>query len=277
VKRRAAVLLTVLLCAAFFAPAARADMGPKPSLGIVCRNAPPGEAYIDLLVETQPKNNQIDPTGYNQTMLAAMRAHETDGWQLARITGTAIPIFGDIRCEVKDGEATVKFSYVGIPDRFKVIAATEDGRVTVSNVVERHAFASVVYFDYATGRAMEKSPVFQLAAQFLLLLGLTLLIEGVILPLFGFDLRRNWKPFLAVNAGTQLTLNLIVAIVNLRGGMLNAFLVYLLFELVILTAEAILYAKFLKQHSRMRRVTYAIVANTASFAAGVILMLRFKF
>ena len=62
------------------------------------------------------------------------------------------------------------FSYIGVPDRFKIIIVTADGETIVSeNIVKRKAFNSRVYFDYNTKKLWEDSIVLAYIKQFLLL------------------------------------------------------------------------------------------------------------
>ncbi len=53
------------------------------------------------------------------------------------------------------------FSYIGVPDRFKIIIVTADGETIVSeNIVKRKAFNSRVYFDYNTKKNCGKIQLF---------------------------------------------------------------------------------------------------------------------
>ena len=89
----------------------------------------------------------------------------------------------------------------------------------------------------------------------------TLLIEGIILLLFRFSLRKNWAPFIVVNTVTQVALYAFIIFISMD---------YRPFEIVIAAAEALLYAKLLKEHSVARRIAYALTANTASFVSGLL-------
>ena len=54
-------------------------------------------------------------------------------------------------------------------------------------------------------------------------------------------------------------------------GIMLAILAYAAFEWVILISESILFSKYLKQHSKKRRILYAITANIISFMAGLMI------
>jgi len=76
-----------------------------------------------------------------------------------------------------------------------------------------------------------------------------LIVEGLVLLLFRFDMERDGVPFLAINIFTQAFLSLLLAAVLYSRGRVEAVLAYLLLELIILIAEVYLYANFLEQHS----------------------------
>jgi len=89
----------------------------------------------------------------------------------------------------------------------------------------------------------------------------TLVVEGIILLLFGFGIRKNIVAFVLVNVATQIMLYAYIICVSED---------YRLFEIAIAIVEASLYARLLKEHSVLRRIAYAITANAASFAVGLV-------
>ncbi|HHV28348.1 hypothetical protein [Acetivibrio mesophilus] len=270
-------LLIIILLMIFLPLTASADIGPKPSLHIIAENMPDGVCYLDLLVNytlEHGRPNISDEAKYDPKMLDILKKYNVDGWRPAMVTGTRVPMFGDIICDVKDGKCTMNFTYVGVPDEFKIIVVTADGRTVVSNVVNRKAFDSTVNFDFMTGEAAEHSAILSYFLQFLFTCSGTLVIEGIVLLLFRFNLKRNYKPFVAINVFTQILLGLAIFTMMYREGIMAALWVYVPFELIILMIEACLFVKFLKQHSETRRVLFAVVANIVSFAVGIALMLN---
>ena len=283
----------MLLPALVFPLPAGADTGPKPSVEIKCANLPGSEVYIDLLIDSPPVDDGFtfgkmrqgfEPDKYyDKDKLNKLRNYYEDGWRPALVTGTSAPLWGELRCKVlPDGGVGSRFDYFGVPDRFKIIMAADDGSLTVSNVIERKAINCVVNLDFSKRTAQgggnyniavsENNPAVQTAKQFAFTLSSTFIIEGLLLLLFGFSFKLNWKPFIFVNLGTQLVLNLLVAYANFASGTALALLAYLVSEIVILIVETILFIFLLKQHSRWRRALYAVVANIASFIAGFLLL-----
>ncbi len=95
---------------------------------------------------------------------------------------------------------------------------------------------------------------------------LTLAIESVIFFLFGFRDKKSWIVFLLMNLLTQGILNLV-----LNGA--PPFKSYLIFNLVfmefwVFLAEIIGVLIFMKEHGKLRRVFYALAANSASLVLG---------
>ena len=276
-KQKAAPLartvLPLLLCILFLIPAAHADLGPKPELTITVVNAPEGELYLDLLVQETPAEyswfSEEDEAKCDPVILQSLRSLEGDGWVLAYSTGASgsAPVFGDLHPR-EDG--TWFFFYVGLPETFRLAAATADEAKVVDQPYTRQ-FASHIVYDWAANTVRDATPSsLRFLARLAATLVPTLVIEGIIFCLFGFRKARSWAIFLAVNVVTQLGLHLVMGAEAARSGwyFLSYFFTLLIPELVIWAAEAAAYAALLKEHSRGRRVGCAILANAASFAAG---------
>ncbi len=267
----ARVFPVLLLCLLCLIPAARADIGPKPEVTITVVNAPEGTLYLDLLTQGEPtdhpypnSNGERDPA-----ILESLRSLEGDGWVLAYTTGAArnAPVFGDVRPR-EDG--TWRFSYIGLPETFRVAAATADEAKAVDAPYTRDFVGNIVY-DWQTNTVREATPPpLRFFARLAATLIPTLVIEGAILWLFGFREKRSWLVFLAVNAVTQVGLHLAVGSMLAEAGwhFLNYSLTILIPELVIWAAEAAAYALLLRERTRARRIGYALAANIASFVLG---------
>lgn len=278
--KKGSFVITLILSIILLMPsAASADVGPKPSLEIIVINAPSGEYYLDLLIDYDGDHLYSyikKETIAFPEMLETLNNYRVDGWRPALVTGTRVPLNGKLVGE-KNGDTMLhRFSYVGVPDKFKVIVVTADQHVTVShNVVIRKAFNSTVYFNYETGELTESPFTWAYLKQFLATCSATLLIEGLILILFRFSLKANWKPLLGVNILTQILLTIVIFRTMYSSGSFAAFLLYIPFEIVILVIESFLFTKFLTQHSSRRRKLFVITANLASFALGICVMIYY--
>jgi hypothetical protein len=269
------LFLSLFICYVISPIPTKADMGPKPTLTIVAKNMPQATCYLDLLIRDASEN--IEPNinhtqEYNAQLLNSLQQYNVDGWHAAMASGTSVPLFGDILCDTTNRECSLTFTYMGVPDQFKIIVVSADSQTVVSNIVDRKAFNSTVTFDYKTGEASEQSPKLSYFLQLISTCSATLIIEGLLLLMFSFSLNLNWKPFVLINILTQILLTLVISSAMYFGGILLALVLYIPFELVIFIIEAVLFAYLLKQHSKTRRVIYSLTANVVSFIAGFILM-----
>lgn len=181
---------------------------------------------------------------------------------------------GQAITEESAGEEGIhRFRGYDMPRQFRVRIETESGETWESEVLAREALQVGVRVDWAA-RTAKVPPVWgAYALQFMSTLLPTLVIEGLILLLFGYDWRKNWKPFLLVNLVTQGALAAYLSYYVTRSGLSSysaiIFSVILIpAEVVILIVEALAYRRFLRGRSKGRAVGYAAAANLASYAAG---------
>lgn len=101
---------------------------------------------------------------------------------------------------------------------------------------------------------------------------LTLLVEGLIFLAFGFRHKRSWIVFFVVNLITQGWLNYIINSGAFGSGywVLGLYLA----EFVIFIAESIAFPVATKEKKRWVCVLYALTANAASLAVGMLLINR---
>jgi hypothetical protein len=177
-------LITFLIINLLFPFRTYADIGPKPSIKLIVLNPPNDEYYLDLLINYETKHSYInidEEDGYDENMVRILENYNEDGWRPALVTGTNVPLFGKLTGE-KEGDTMVHmFRYLGTPERFKVILVEKSGKVTVSeNIIERKAFESTVYYDYATNRMWETSATLSYIKQFTITFTATLIVEGIL-------------------------------------------------------------------------------------------------
>ena len=150
---------------------------------------------------------------------------------------------------------------------------TESGKVAVSETQKRETLQSSITYDYETGKiTLPEKTTGSILNQFLTTLILTLVIEGVVLVLFGFSFKKNWKVFLVANLITHAVLTFaVIAALNARGSEL-AFFIQFPVEIGIIIAETLIYIRWLTGRSTGRRCAYGIVANLASWGIGFLLV-----
>lgn len=175
---------------------------------------------------------------------------------------------------------THHFSYVSVPDDFRLIISTADG-VLVSPAMHRSFLQESYTYDLSgvtlpgagnvlvdAGTLTKESQALSLVRQFAVTLLCTLLIEGILALLFRIDLRRNWKLLLLANVCTQLVLTTLLTLMMVYTGTLLVYLAFFPLELLILITEALCYRKWLMGIPPMWGMVYGITANIASAAAG---------
>jgi len=298
-KNRIVLSLVAVLIIIFACPlAAYADTGPSPSLKITIKNPPPERYCFDLLIKVEDISDERKDRLARKTddrMIQGLYEYTDEGWYPAINGGFyyngIYRLFGN-----GEGEAYQSDIIIRSPDEFKIIIVTESGEILVSNLITKKNFFSEVVFNAQTGRASENRG--NGFAHYPLTLMVTLVIEGLILLLFRFRLRDNWKPFLLVNIGTQGLLYITVWGATLAFGYFYPIIAYHFAELAIIAIERSIYLRTLKWRNderaasfkistnsegearyvsqRERRITaYAIVANLASWLIGWFLLYEF--
>ncbi len=99
---------------------------------------------------------------------------------------------------------------------------------------------------------------------------LTLIIESFIFFLFGYREKRSWIVFLVMNLITQGWLN-----ISLNGGSpLAIYVIYklIIMEFLIFIVEIIAVLAALKEHGKVRRIAYVLIANLLSLILGCLLI-----
>ena len=141
----ARVFFVLPLCLLCLISAARADIGPKPEVTITVVNAPEGELYLDLLAQGEPTDSPYNSTAEcDPALLDRLRSLEGEGWVLAYTTGLArnAPVFGDVRPQEN---GTWRFSYIGLPETFRIAAATADEARAAQLPYTRDFVGNIVY------------------------------------------------------------------------------------------------------------------------------------
>lgn len=271
--------LALVLTALLTIPAL-ADSGPKPLLAVRVEHGPEGLYYLDLLAEGEPKPEHLDycldwnygeekQAALDAELLQALRSAVPDGWAACLSQGgRGIPINGKLTGE--SGLHT--FSYMGVPETYRVILVTKSGERWVSEPMTRHALQGSATVDWAEKTVSAPPAWMGYVLQFFATFVPTILIEGLLLLLFGYRWRDAWKPFLAVNLVTQGALALFFTLSVLGHGP-NFWYLFLFVpaELVIAVAEAGLYRRFLPEHGKARATAYGLTANAASAMLGLFL------
>ena len=280
-----------LLASLALTTVALADFGPKPQLTVRVENAPQEPYYLDLLAEGDwdaedtDSNDGIERSYYGKEdtldpdLLALLRENVPEGWHACVAQGTTgAPIYGELYAESTDasGNDLHIFAYHGVPSTYRIILVTQSGKVWLSEALERRVLQSSVTVHWADDTenttVTVPSTVTGYALQFVATLVPTLLIEGILLLLFQYSWKRNWKTFLLVNMLTQGLLAVASSSVTAHSGV-SAWYLFCFFlpaEFVVMLVEVFLYSGrgLLTGHSKGRAALYAVTANFASAFLG---------
>ena len=266
-KRPLRALPCLLLCLILLAGIASADTGPKQSLTITVTNAPEGVYYLDLLHQDDWDYSNVNLEEYDPALVEGLRSWEDEGWFPALVHGTNLPLFGDL---VPGTDGTHTFSYFGLPETFRIAVASAGGAQATEEPFTRTVFHTELVYDYESNTITRStSTVGYYLTQFLSTFIPTLVVEAILLWLFGFRSRRSLIVFLVVNLVTQAALHILLGSAILAVG--THYLYYLVLlpvEVLIWLAEAIACGLLLREHTPGRRVGYALCANLASYAVG---------
>ncbi len=268
---------TFLILLIFLLPGtALADFGPKSSLDIYVKNAPDEFYYLDLLtVGEYGMDGEYKPNALNEYMYRLLWDYEGDGFK-ATMThqGSWLGgIRGGLTGTFSNGYGLHKLSQV--PSVFKIIIVTSDGKIHVSQIYRRMKFSDTIYLDYKTMEISSEgeSVLVDWLLQFLKTFTATIIIEGIIMLLFGFRLKYNWKPFIIVNLCTQVFLIGSMAFVMIFLGEFAYLLLFGLTEVLIIIIESFVYKKLLRHEKKNRIVLYAVTANIFSLLFSFIIIL----
>jgi hypothetical protein len=250
-----------------------ADAGPKPVLKITIDHQPDEVYYLDLLVRASyigDIQREIDQD--HPEIIEGLRSLESQGWYPALVSGTQVPLFGKLQGDLVNGSMVHTFGY-RIPDEFRIILVTTSGKVVVSDLIQTESFYMSIHFDALSGKIILPNLLISYSIQFFTTLIPTLLVEGIILFLFGLASKHNFKVFLVMNLITQIFLTATLGVALITQGLISAIFVLILVEGFIWIYEVIVCWKFFdKQKKTGRKILYALAANSASFMLGLFLI-----
>ena len=283
--------ILLLLTAMLLTVSALADSGPKAQLTVKVENAPSEPYYLDLWEKGDYQGHtygsgdgddtysgldwsysEEEIAALDSELLDALRAAVPEGWHACTAQGTnGVPMWGDLLGEdAGNGTRLHTFDYHGVPDTYRIILVTKSGESLVSGVLHRATLQSSATVDWAARTANAPSPAMAYALQFLCTLLPTLLIEGLLLFVFGYRSKRSWLVFLLVNLVTQGGFAVYLAVTVLNHGVSGWSLIfYIPIEVIITLVELLLYRRLLTEKNKARAAVYAIAANLCSAVLGL--------
>ena len=276
--RKVLSLLICLILVLNLPVTAKADIGPKPSVRIQFTGIEGETYYVTLLSERRSTGPATAWDGYEEyrdwkpesekSIWEKFIAYEdTDGYYFLQ--------------EWWDCSETNQLNWTYYPPTpFKILLYfPETDSFYVSDIYERYAFDSYFSVDlseYSTSPITARQSydytweVISLVARIVL----TISLELAIALLFGYREKKALGFLAIVNVITQVVLNVALNIINYRSGSMGFTFAFICMEILVFAIEAITYKAVLHRYSEKekvnrRGVTYALVANTASFAIGL--------
>lgn len=276
-------IISILLCAlVFFAlsVSAFADCGPKPSLNVTLKGSR-GEHFYATVIgkESKPMYKEIELTDEDYAQA------ENDPEAAAYIKfaeysdGDGFVFFG----KVWDSEKTrtIHMGYYP-PDIFKVLVWYPDSGLMVSTG-EYNCYAFSSYFtvdlDNINGFDIKATPSYEYIREgiaLLLRMALTIAVELLLALAFGYRGKKAMLFLAAINAMTQILLNIVLSIETFRNGFTGFFIAYIPMELIVFTIELIIYIFNLGKYDKYsgktgKIVAYTMTANFISLLLGFII------
>lgn len=299
--RRFQAVFLLILCAAIitvgFPSAARADMGPKPSVRIHFENMGDELCYGTLLSKTKTTG----PASAWDGIEYHAKHNENKSYSYAAFDYETWKVFAEYQDEdgyyfLQEGwkvSETKKIEWTYYPPQsFKILLYyPETQTFAVSGIYERYAFDTYYTVDMdgvhinevrceeanGTPEGLDASRSYDYSQELISLavrIVLTILIEMIIALLFGYRHKKQLLFLAGVNGGTQIVLNVLLNIINYKGGQLAFVLFYVLLEIAVFAIEAgIFYGRLGRMGNTSQPkwlvVLYAFIANAASFGVGI--------
>lgn len=276
---------------------ARADMGPKPSVHILFENMSDELCYGTLLSDRESTGPSYIWDGTEE--YARHNGNENYSWcALDYESWKALVEYEDpdgyffLQEGWKVSEAKeIAWTYYP-PDCFKILLYyPETGTFVSSGVYSKYAFDTYYTVDMdgvtigsveidkelSNNDRMEAHRSYNYRVEMISLVVRivgTIVIETVLALLFGFRKKKQLLLLFGVNTATQIALNVLLNIINYNSGQWAFLFFYVLLELLIFVAEAVVYCLVMKRWDEKTKPTwfyvlYAFTANAVSFVTGV--------
>ncbi len=277
-KRKIFAFLMSIILVMGLSVTASADIGPKPSVRIQFTGIK-GETYYGTLLSERRSTGPATAWDGHEDYRDWKPENEKSIWEkFISYEDTDGYYFLQEWWDCSESNQ-LNWTYYP-PNPFKILLYfPETDTFYVSDIYERYAFDS--YFtvdlsDYDSSPiSAEKSydytwELISLASRIVL----TIALELAIALFFGYREKKAFVFLAIVNVITQVGLNVALNIINYLSGSMGFTFAFVCMEILVFAIEAVTYKAALyrfseKEKVNRRGVTYALVANTASFAIGL--------
>lgn len=252
----------ILMCCLFLLVPVNADMGPKPTVSIDFKGLEGKQYYVTLLSKTNSMGpfsmiediNDIDQTSEDYNILLKFFGYEDEYYFLGEYT------FSD--CSSSHHYEWIYYP----PDDFKILIylVNEDAFIC-SDAYSRYAFDSYFNVEVSNNVMNVSKNGMSDGIKMIDRIVMTIIIEIIIAFIFKIKDIKSLIIISMVNLATQMLLNLI-----LQYYIFSYILVLL--EIAVIIIEALIYKITLKNINLKKIIQYTVIANTASFLMGLLLV-----
>ena len=282
-KKIALFLILTAVAASVFTASVSADMGPKPSVVVTFENMPEGKCYGTLLSSRQSTGPYGVYDGTKETERDTA-LDQPEAWRTFVDFSDADGFYFLQTVWEVSFHKSIKWTYYP-PEQFKILLWYPDSGVFYeSGIINKYAFDAYYTVDMAEaeGEGIIKiterksydysSEISSLIAR----IAATMVIEICVALLFNLRTKNALLVILAVNAVTQISLNVALNIISFYSGGLYTMFWYFVLEPLIFIFEAAIYTVLLpkrakKPHRAWFYILYAFIANALSFASGFLI------
>lgn len=286
-KQIAAVLLSFIAIMLLFPSTVKADSGPKPSVRITFEHMGDEVCYGTLLSKEQISG---PASAYQVVDMEADYSYDLnhDIWEAFVNYKDSDGYYYLQRGWLCSESKKLDWDYYP-PQSFKILLYyPKTNTFVVSDTYERYAFDS--YFTVNMkglhiGTVETQTPVLVAersydykgeAISFVCRMIFTILLELGIALLFGFIEKKLLLWIAGINVVTQILLNVMLNLINYNQQNSMFVFIYIVLEVMVIVIEAFLYNRIINRRGQeilptQACVIYSLVANIASFIAGLFL------
>lgn len=262
----------------------RADMGPKSSIEIEIIGVD-SHYVIDLLYPgTLPSQSDIDQmkTDLDNEWIFGGQIIPEVLWTIDDDGFISTSLFRGRPTMLTIAEPFYRYPY-SPPSTVKVIIIFDDSHYLISNEITTKLFTSKLTWDLTNvdlthtttqaGQIHEDFPVSLMTKDLLLRIFGTIAVEMIVLFAFFYRQMKSYKLALIVNIITQTVLTgFLFGMRYFWSPLFGELFVLIVGEFFIIILEMIIYRKYMTEHSKLRAVMYALIANLSSIVASILIM-----
>lgn len=240
-----------------------ADMGPKPSITITLKNVKSNDYDIDLLVKGL--NDENIPLIKRSKKLTELESklfeYNEDGWKAEAIRSTIL-----WKSRSKENNNVWNFTYLGVPNHFKVIIVYKDGTISVSKEIHKNSFDYDITID-ANNMEVTENSISDIRRIITIPLITTILCELIIALFFVSKKTMNIITIIITNILTNIPLQMLLLFwgeVFSEISIVLYLISFVILECTVIFIERMIYLKYIKETPKDKIKKYVILSNIIS-------------